>query len=105
VGFNNEEERAAWALAESLIETGRTMMQQAESALERFAVGKEQNRQTCALRGLSTTDAEIRWSETSKARKAISENTFNVSQAMMYYGAAAANYSRALYLRSHNARV
>ena len=104
MGFNNEEEKAAWALAESLIETGRTMMQQAESALERFAIGKELNRKNCALRGLSTTDAEIRFAETSKARKALSENSFNVSQAMMYYGAAAANYSRALYLRSHDAR-
>ena len=30
----------------------------------------------------------------------LSENTFNVNQALMYYGAAAAHYSRAAYLRS-----
>jgi hypothetical protein len=104
--FNNEEEKAAWTLAESLIDRARAMMRQAESALESFMVGKELNRQRCHLRGIGPTDAEIRWAETSNARKALAENSFHVSQAMMYYGAAAAHYSRALYLRSHdNARV
>lgn len=102
--FHNEEERAAWALAESLIETGRTMMRQAEGALEAFAIGKELNRQRCLQRGIGATDAEIRWSETSPARKALAENSFHVSQAMMYFGAAAANYSRALYLRHQSTR-
>jgi hypothetical protein len=104
-GFNNAEERAAWVLAESLIETGRAMMRQAEDALENFRIGKELNRQRCSRRGIGTTDAEIRWAETSNARNALAENSFHVSQAMMYYGAAAAHYSRALYLRSHDARV
>jgi hypothetical protein len=100
-GFINEEERDTWALAESLIERARAMMQQAEVALETFMVGKELNRQRCVRRGISATDAEIRWAETDKAKKALADNSFHVSQAVMYYGAAAANYSRALYLRSH----
>ena len=103
--FNNEEEKAAWTLAESLIETGRAMMIRAENALETFMIGQELNQQRCLRRGIGPTDAEIRWSETANARKALSENSFHVSQAMMYYGAAAANYSRALYLRSHDARA
>ena len=99
-GFNNDDERTAWNLAETLMEKGRALMRQAESALEAFILGKEQNRLQCSRRGISTTDAEIRWSETSNAKKALSENSFNVSQATMYYGAAAAHYSRAAYLRS-----
>jgi hypothetical protein len=100
--FNNEEERAAWALAESLIRRAREMMHQAERALETFAAGKELNRLHCSRRGIGATDAEIRWVSTAHAQKALADNTFHVSQAVMYYGAAAANYSRALYLRSHD---
>lgn len=103
--FNNEEEMAAWTLAESLIQRARDMMRQAERALEAFAVGKELNRQYCSRRGIGATDAEIRWVSTSHAQKALADNTFHVSQAVMYYGAAAANYSRALYLRSHDAQA
>ncbi len=98
--FNNEEERAAWAFAEALIDKARAMMRQAETALERFTVGQEHNRLRCVRRGIGATDAEIRWSETAVAKKALAENSFHVSQAMMYYGAAAAYYSRAQYLRS-----
>jgi hypothetical protein len=75
-------------------------MRQAESALEAFKTGKELNRQRCARRGISASDALIRWTETADAKNALSENTFNVDQAVMYYGAAAAYYSRAAYLRS-----
>jgi hypothetical protein len=103
-GFHNDEERAAWLLAEQLMEKGRTVMRQAESALEAFMIGKELNRQWCSRRGIGATDAEIRWAETSIAQKALGENSFNVSQAMMYYGAAAAQYSRAAYLRSRGSR-
>src|SRR5690348_7258768 len=39
--FKSEEERAAWALAESLSEQARTMMRQAEAALETWKLGKE----------------------------------------------------------------
>jgi len=98
--FSNEEERAAWALAESLIETARAMMKQAESALETWRLGKELNRQRCARRGISASDAEIRWSETAYAKSALTDNSFHVTLATMYYGAAAAHYSRAQYLRS-----
>jgi len=103
-GFHNDEERVAWLLAEQLMEKGRAVMRQAESALEAFMIGKELNRQWCSRRGIGTTDAEIRWAETSDAQKALGENSFNVSQAMMYYAAAAAHYSRAAYLRSRGSR-
>ncbi len=101
-GFYNEDERAAWTIAESLMEKGRAMMRQAESALEAFMIGKELNRQRCSRRGIGATDAEIRWNGTSDAQRALSDNSFNVTQAMMYYGAAAAHYSRAAYLRSRD---
>jgi hypothetical protein len=97
--FHNDEERSAWLLAEQLMAKGRALMRQAENALEAFTIGKELNRQWCSRRGIGATDAEIRWSETAVAKKALGENSFNVSQAMMYYGAAAAHYSRAAYLR------
>ena len=76
------------------------MMHQAERALENFRVGKEMNRLRCERRGISSSDAEIRWSESVNAKNAIADNSFHVGLATMYYGAAAANYSRALYLRS-----
>ena len=100
--FQNDDERAAWTLAESLMDTARTMMGQAESALESFLAGKELNRQQCSQRGIGATDAEIRWSSTFHAQRALSDNSFNVTQAMMYYAAAAANYSRAACLRSQS---
>ena len=98
-GFHNDDERAAWDLAESLIDKARAMMRQAESALEIFKLGKELNRQRCARRGISATDAEIRWAETANAKNALTDNSFHVGLATMYFGAAAAHYSRALYLR------
>jgi hypothetical protein len=97
--FHNDDERAAWAMAESLLDRARAMMRQAESALETWKLGRELNRQRCARRGISATDAEIRWSETANAKNALSDNTFHVGLATMYFGAAAAHYSRALYLR------
>ncbi|MEV8505269.1 hypothetical protein AB0368_10630 [Actinoplanes sp. NPDC051475] len=104
--FHNDEEQAAWVLAESLIEKARTMMRQAESALETWRIGKELNRLRCARRGISASDAEIRWSETANAKNALTDNSFHVSLATMYYGAAAAHYSRAQYLRNRGeARV
>jgi hypothetical protein len=105
-GFHNDEERAAWLLAESLAETARAMLKQAEKALEAWRVGKELNRVRCARRGISASDAEIRWSETASAKNALTDNSFHVSLATMYFGAAAAHYSRAHYLRGHgDARV
>src|SRR4051794_17203676 len=102
--FHNDDERVAWTIAESLMEKGRVMMRAAESALETFMVGKELTRQRCSRRGIGPSDAEIRWNETADAKKALSDNSFNVTQAMMYYGAAAAYYSRAAYLRGRGPR-
>ncbi|AGL14625.1 hypothetical protein [Actinoplanes sp. N902-109] len=98
--FHSDEEHAAWTLAESLIEQARAMMRQAETALETWRLGKELTVQRCARRGISPTDAEIRWSETANAKNALTDNSFHVSLATMYYGAAAAHYSRAQYLHS-----
>jgi len=98
--FHNEEERAAWMLAESLAETAREMLKQAEIALESWRTGKELNRVRCERRGIRASDAEIRWSETATAKNALTANSFHVSLATMYFGAAAAHYSRAQYLRS-----
>lgn len=104
--FNNDEERAAWILAESLIDKARAMMWEAETALETWKIGKEMNRLRCARRGISESDAEIRWSETANAKNALTANSFHVSLATMYYNAAAAHYSRAHYLRTRGeARV
>ena len=103
-GFHNDDERAAWTLAESFMHKGLAMMRQAEHALENFMIGKELNRQHCSLRGIGASDAEIRWAGTSNAKKALSDNSFHVTQAMMYYGAASAHYSRAVYLRSRGVR-
>jgi hypothetical protein len=98
----HDDERGAWALAESLIAKARATMRLAEDALQAFEIGKELNRQRCSRRGISESDAEIRWNETATAQRALAENSFHVSQAMMYYAAAAANYSRALYLSGRN---
>ncbi|GAB1645142.1 hypothetical protein [Krasilnikovia sp. MM14-A1259] len=94
------DEEDAWTVAESLLQKARAMMQEAETALDSFVTGKELNRQLCSTRGIGESDAEIRWNETASARKALADTTFNVTQATMYYGAATANFSRAMYLRS-----
>jgi hypothetical protein len=101
--FRSEEERAAWALAESLVEQAVTMMRQAESALEKWRLGKQLTVEACAQRGISPSDAEIRWSSTANAKNALTDNSFHVGLATMYYNAAAAHYSRAHYLRSRDA--
>jgi len=98
--FYNDEERVAWALAESLVEQARAMMREAETALETWKLGKEMNRLRCARRGISESDAEIRWADSANSKNALTNNSFHVGLATMYYGAASANYSRALYLRS-----
>jgi hypothetical protein len=98
--FYNDDERAAWTLAETLVEQARAMMRQAEAALETWKLGKEMNRLRCERRGITASDAEIRWAESAHAKNALTDNSFHVGLATMYYGAASANYSRALYLRS-----
>jgi hypothetical protein len=99
--FVSAEERSAWSVAEALLDKATGLMRQAEGALEKFSRGKELMVQRCARRGISRTDAEIRWAETVEAKKAIGENSVNVTLANMYFGAAAAHYSRAGYLRLH----
>jgi hypothetical protein len=101
--FYSDDERAAWTLAESLVEQAEAMMRNAEAALETWKVGKEMNRLRCERRGISASDAEIRWSESVNAKNALTDNSFHVGLATMYYGAATAYYSRALHLR-HQAR-
>ncbi|KUL36665.1 hypothetical protein [Actinoplanes awajinensis] len=98
--FRNADERDACAQAEAMLEQARAMMREAENALETWKTGKEMNRLRCARRGIAPTDAEIRWSASTPAKNAITNNNFYVSLASMYFEAAAANYSRALYLRS-----
>jgi hypothetical protein len=99
-GFHNDDERDAWTLAESLLDKARSMMRNAESALDKWRMGKELNRRRCAQRGISESDAEIRWAESANSKNHLTDNSFHVSLATMYYGAAAAHYSRAAYLRS-----
>lgn len=98
--FYSDDERAAWNLAESLVRQAREMMREAEAALETWKVGKEMNRLRCARRGISESDAEIRWAESATSKNALTNNSFHVGLATMYFGAASANYSRALYLRN-----
>jgi hypothetical protein len=95
---HNESEQDAWDLAESLMQQARAMMREAEVALDTWRTGKEMNRLRCARRGISTTDAEIRWSASSNAKNALTTNNFSTGLATMYYNAATANYARALYL-------
>ena len=98
--FHNEDERAAWVLAETMIDQARQMMREAENALETWKTGKEMNRLRCARRGISESDAEIRWAGSANSKNALTNNSFHVGLATMYYAAASANYTRALYLRT-----
>jgi hypothetical protein len=102
--FYTDDERAAWDLAEFLVSQARKMMAEAEDALETWKIGKEMNRLRCARRGISESDAEIRWAESANSKNALTNNSFHVGLATMYFGAASANYSRALYLRSKAGR-
>jgi hypothetical protein len=104
-GFPHDDERAAWAVAETLLDKARSMMRQAERALDTWKLGKELNQQYCARRGISETDAEIRWAGTAKAKNALTDNTFHTGLATMYFGAASAYYARALYLRSRRSEL
>ncbi|GLY01106.1 MULTISPECIES: hypothetical protein [Actinoplanes] len=100
--YRNDDERAAWATAENLVQKARAMLLEAEKAMEQWRTGKEMNKQRCARKGISASDAEIRWSASSVAKAAISGNTFHVGLATMYYTAANAHYARALYLRERD---
>lgn len=102
--FYSDDEQDAWNLAESLVEQAEAMMRNAEAALEKWRLGKEMNRLRCQRKGISLSDAEIRWSQSANAKNHMTDNSFHTGLATMYFGAAAANYSRALYLRAQAAR-
>ncbi|MFF5294917.1 hypothetical protein [Paractinoplanes globisporus] len=97
--FTNAAEQAAWTLAEALSDKAFAAMKQAEEAAEAFQSGKMAMRRQFKARGMSQVDSDIRWSGTSQARKALSDNEWYMSQASMYNEAAAAQYAKALYLK------
>ncbi|MBW6438202.1 hypothetical protein KZ829_31185 [Actinoplanes hulinensis] len=98
--FTNDAEQAAYTLAEALSEKALSCMKHAEEAAEAFRAGKMAMRRQFKARGLSEAEADIRWSGTSQAARAIADNSFFMSQASMYNNAAAAQYAKALYLKS-----
>jgi hypothetical protein len=97
--FYSDDERAAWTLAERLVGQAEAMMRNAEAALQTWKLGKEMNRLRCERKGISSSDAEIRWAASANSKNALTDNTFHTGLATMYFAAATANYSRALYLR------
>lgn len=98
--FKSPAEKEAWNMAEALSEKGFACMKQAEEAAELFRSGKMQMRRQFKARGMSEVDADIRWSGTSVAKKSLADNGWYMSQASMYNEAAAAQYAKALYLKS-----
>lgn len=98
--FTNAAEQSAWTLAEALSEKGFGCMKLAEEAAEAFRSGKMAMRRQFKARGLSEVDADIRWSGMSQAKKALADNEWYMSQASMYNEAAAAQYAKALYLKT-----
>jgi len=98
--FTNGAEQAAWTMAEALSEKGFSCMRQAEEAAEAFRSGKVAMRRQFKARGLSEVDADIRWSATTQAKKALADNGWYMSQASMYNEAAAAQYAKANYLKN-----
>ena len=98
--FSNAAEQTAWTMAEALSEKGFGCMKLAEEAAEAFRVGKVAMRRQFKARGMSEVDADIRWSGTSQAKKALADNGWYMSQATMYNEAAAAQYAKANYLKN-----
>lgn len=98
--FKNAQEQAAYTMAEALSEKAFAAMRQAEEAAENFRSGKMLMRRQFKQRGLTEADADIRWSGTTQARKALADNGWYMTQASMYSEAAAAQYAKALYLNS-----
>ena len=87
-------------MAEALSAKGMACMRQAEEAAETFRSGKMQMRRQFKARGLTDVDADIRWSGTTAAKKALADNGWYMSQATMYNEAASAQYAKALYLKN-----
>ncbi|AGL13664.1 hypothetical protein [Actinoplanes sp. N902-109] len=98
--FKSTEEQSAWTLAEALMEKGLENMRQAEQAWETFRAGRARYRLDARARGGTEIDGAIRWRETTQAKRALADNEFFMAQASMYNEAAAAQYARALYLKS-----
>lgn len=98
--IKSAEELAAWTLAEALSAKGFAALRQAEEAAEKYRNGKMLTRAQCRARGMTEADADIRWSGTSQAKKALTDNSWYMTQATMYSEAAAAQYAKALYLSS-----
>ena len=98
--FTNAAEQTAWTMAEALSDKGFAAMKQAEEAAETFRSGKMAMRRQFKARGLSEVDADIRWAGMTQAKKALADNDWYMSQASMYNEAAAAQYTKALYLKS-----
>ncbi|MFC7535291.1 hypothetical protein [Actinoplanes sp. GCM10030250] len=97
--FTNEAEQAAYTLGEALMDKAMFCMRHAEEAADAFRGGRIAMRRQFKARGLSEAEADIRWSGTSQATRAIADNGFFMSQAVMYNNAAAAQYTKALYLK------
>ena len=98
--FQSEAEKAALTFAQALDEKAFAALREAEEAAKRYQAGKQRTRQQFQQRGLTRADADIRWSGTVDAKKALSDNGWYMQQAVMYYSAAAAQYARATYLRT-----
>ena len=98
--FTNAAEQAAWTMAETLSEKAFAAMKLAEEAFETFRGGKMAMRRQFKARGLSEVDAAIRWKSTAQAQSALADHEFYMSLASMYNEAAAAQYAKALYLKS-----
>ncbi len=98
--ITSETEQAAFTLAEALSEKAMSCMRNAEEAAEAFRTGRIAMRRQFKARGLSEVEADIRWSGSSQASRAIADNGFFMTQATMYNNAAAAQYAKALYLKT-----
>ncbi|WP_436524856.1 hypothetical protein [Actinoplanes sp. HUAS TT8] len=97
--FTNEAEQTAYNLAEALAEKAMSFMRNAEEAARAFQGGRIAMRRQFKARGLSEAEADIRFSGSVQATRAIAENSFFMSQASMYNTAAATQYAKALYLK------
>ena len=101
--FTNAAEQAAWTMAETLSEKAFAAMKLAEEAFETFRGGKMAMRRQFKSRGWTEVDADIRWSGMTAAKKALSDNQWYMGQARMYSELAAAQYTKALYLKGSQA--
>ncbi len=101
--FDDDAASRAWALAEELSQKGLTALRQAEEAAEVYRSGKLLSRRRCRARGMGDAEADIRWSASARAKKALQDNEWFTSHARMYSEAAAAQYAKALLLAKSGA--